>query len=507
MTLDAAWRRWVAGSAARTRSRSCSSLRKAEGSAPRTGRPEPSTARSTPTTTAAASSPKAIPAIPARSSRRAASRRQPRARRVRRVGPRPRAGQLGRRAARRRFRRGDRRLDALRRPPERAGQARLRARPRRGARARMAASLGHAVTPRVGPVRDIPLRQTLAAALAERHECAGRLSSTRRCSTWTSRKPRRARRSAPATACRWTRPRPPRRRTPTASRWQRRTTSPTCSARTATSGCPLRRCSPRGSRGCRPRGGSCGAEPRLRRTSWTAATSTRRRRRRCRSSGRGSSYLSRGRTPRPQDRAWCPCCCSSTTTTRSRGTRAQPGGRGNPACRCKTVRAARDAHRERRTPGGRTPLLDGDRGRRLGKRRRCAARPLRAPLPARTSGHIGTPRLDALAGLDGRPDEPAPRARERERDWQDPTLVRIRSPACATTLGGRSSLPCACGASTRRSAAPTVPPRRGTPHRRGRRGGSRCSARRASRGPPRADFACATRRGWRGSRGRARRPS
>ena len=103
-------------------------------------------------------------------------RRQPRARRVRRVGPRPRAGQLGRRAARRRLRRGDGRLDALRRPPERAGQARLRARPRRGARARVAASLGHAVTPRVGPVRDVPLRQPLAAALAERHERAGRLS-------------------------------------------------------------------------------------------------------------------------------------------------------------------------------------------------------------------------------------------------------------------------------------------------------------------------------------------
>ena len=83
--------------------------------------------------------------------------------------------------------------------------------------------------------------------------------------------------------------------------------------------------------------------------------------------------------------------------------------------------------RERRTPGGRTPLLDGDRRRRLGERRRGAARPLRAPLPARTSRHLGAARLDALAGLDGRPDEPAPRARERERARQDPTLVRVGS--------------------------------------------------------------------------------
>ena len=62
-----------ASAASATRSRSCSSRRKAAGSARRTGPPAPSTARSTRTTRAAASFPKAIPATRARCSRRAAS--------------------------------------------------------------------------------------------------------------------------------------------------------------------------------------------------------------------------------------------------------------------------------------------------------------------------------------------------------------------------------------------------------------------------------------------------
>ena len=212
-------------------------------------------------------------------------------------------------------------------------------------------------------VRDMPLGPVLTTPSPERNERAGRLprqhlsTQRRRRGAQDREGESSARLSVDGRICRRIGGEPPR-----ARRSQGRTTSSTCSADAATCGyLPPRSCRP-AFRGSRLPGVSCVATRSSRRTSWTAATSTPRRHRRFKSSGRDSSPSSRVRT---QSAGGLPCVvpacsCSSTITTRSRATPGRRDGRGSPAVPIQTVRAARDA----RENGARqaVAILFADRG-------------------------------------------------------------------------------------------------------------------------------------------------